>query len=222
MLKRRWYELRIMASAGALRLRQTALQRSWGVADSGEAEMPGAVGAPARIVFGARLSAGGPPDANPYAAVDVGRADIMAHEGADAPAPGIAVARPRLRSAFRYDRVPEFIQCQAFRLAGPGIIAVRAEADGTAATSCVAWTNERFLSTPHRVRSVSGRVRYAILYPLGAASSRRASGKGGISIRSCYVYKSTRLCETRHPSNSAASAQTGTQSLPRRKPGAAG
>ena len=24
------------------------------------------------------------------------------------------------------------------------------------------WTNERFLSTPHRVRNVSGRVRYAI------------------------------------------------------------
>src|SRR5947208_2132369 len=29
VLQRRWYELRIIASAGALRLRQTALQRSW-------------------------------------------------------------------------------------------------------------------------------------------------------------------------------------------------
>lgn len=73
MLKRRWYELRIIASAGALRLRQTALQRSWGVADSGEAEMPGAVGISARIVFGARLSADGPPCANPYSAFFNGR-----------------------------------------------------------------------------------------------------------------------------------------------------
>ena len=44
MLKRRWYELRIIASDGRLRLRQTALQRSWGVADSGEAEMAGSLG----------------------------------------------------------------------------------------------------------------------------------------------------------------------------------
>ncbi|MGH7052968.1 MAG: N,N-dimethylformamidase beta subunit family domain-containing protein [Stellaceae bacterium] len=73
MLKRRWYELRVMASAGALRLRQTALQRSWGIADTGEAEMPGAVGAPARIVFGARPTAGGQPGANPHSAFFNGR-----------------------------------------------------------------------------------------------------------------------------------------------------
>ena len=34
MLKRRWYELRVIAKAGRVRLRQTALQRSWGATDS--------------------------------------------------------------------------------------------------------------------------------------------------------------------------------------------
>jgi len=34
MLKRRWYELRVIAEAGRVRLRQTALQRSWGATDS--------------------------------------------------------------------------------------------------------------------------------------------------------------------------------------------
>src|SRR5215831_11203211 len=41
MLKRRWYELRIIVEDGRIWLRQTALQRSWGVTDSGEAEFPG-------------------------------------------------------------------------------------------------------------------------------------------------------------------------------------
>jgi N,N-dimethylformamidase len=38
MLKGRWYELRVIAADGRVRLRQTALQHSWGIADSGEAE----------------------------------------------------------------------------------------------------------------------------------------------------------------------------------------
>jgi len=46
-------ELRVTASAGRLRLRQTALQRSWGVADSGAADMAGTVGAIGRLAFGA-------------------------------------------------------------------------------------------------------------------------------------------------------------------------
>src|SRR5437764_9051697 len=73
MLKRRWYELRITASGGALRLRQTALQHSWGVADSGEAEMPGDAGAPGRIVFGARATVDPQPYDNPYSAFFNGR-----------------------------------------------------------------------------------------------------------------------------------------------------
>ena len=73
MLERRWYELRIIASAGALRLRQTALQRSWGVADSGEAEMPGAAGALGRTVFGARTTVSAQPYDNPYSAFFNGR-----------------------------------------------------------------------------------------------------------------------------------------------------
>jgi N,N-dimethylformamidase len=44
MLKGRWYELRVVASDGQLRFRQTALQRSWGTLDSGAAEMPGNAG----------------------------------------------------------------------------------------------------------------------------------------------------------------------------------
>jgi N,N-dimethylformamidase len=73
MLKRRWYELRIIASEGALRLRQTALQRSWGVADSGEAEMPGDAGALGRIVVGARATLDPQPYDNPYSAFFNGR-----------------------------------------------------------------------------------------------------------------------------------------------------
>jgi N,N-dimethylformamidase len=41
MVKARWYELRVIAGDGRIRLCQTALQRSWGVDDSGEAEMTG-------------------------------------------------------------------------------------------------------------------------------------------------------------------------------------
>src|SRR6516164_1348607 len=45
MLKGRWYELRVIAASGRLRLHQTPLQRSWGVTDSGSAELPGSLGA---------------------------------------------------------------------------------------------------------------------------------------------------------------------------------
>ncbi|MBV9587196.1 MAG: N,N-dimethylformamidase large subunit [Alphaproteobacteria bacterium] len=73
MLKRRWYELRVIAGDGALRLRQTALQRSWGVADSGEAEMPGTIGALSGVVFGARIAERPHPHDDPYAAFFNGR-----------------------------------------------------------------------------------------------------------------------------------------------------
>lgn len=69
MLKRRWYELRIVCEAGRLRLRQTALQRSWGVADSGEAEVAGSlgsVGALGTIVFGAAPAVAPGPHGNAY------------------------------------------------------------------------------------------------------------------------------------------------------------
>ena len=63
MLKRRWYELRIIAEDGRIWLRQTALQRSWGVTDSGEAEFPGSLGSLDKIVFGAAPAAApGPRD----------------------------------------------------------------------------------------------------------------------------------------------------------------
>ena len=66
MLPRRWYELRIIASDGRLRLRQTALERSWGVADSGETEMPGTAGILGRLAFGAGFSPQPGPQENPY------------------------------------------------------------------------------------------------------------------------------------------------------------
>ena len=72
MLKRRWYELRIIADAGRLRLRQTALQRSWGVTDSGEAEMTGSLGSSAAGVRRRPTAAPGPHD-NPYCAFFNGR-----------------------------------------------------------------------------------------------------------------------------------------------------
>jgi hypothetical protein len=73
MLKRRWYELRIIAEAGRIRLRQTALQRSWGVTDSGTAEMTGSLGWLGAIVFGAAPAATPRPHENPYTAFLNGR-----------------------------------------------------------------------------------------------------------------------------------------------------
>ena len=73
MLKRRSYELRVIASAGALRLCQAALQRSWGVADSGDAEMRGDIGAFTEIVLAAHRSTIPQPHDNPYTAFFNGR-----------------------------------------------------------------------------------------------------------------------------------------------------
>jgi len=66
MLKRRWYELRIIAEDGRVWLRQTALQRSWGVTDSGEAEFAGPLGSLDKIVFGADPAAAPGPRDNPF------------------------------------------------------------------------------------------------------------------------------------------------------------
>src|SRR5215831_12915491 len=73
MLKRRWYELRVVADGGRLRLRQTALQRSWGTADSGQAEMTGALGALGRVTFAAAPAPRPGPRDNPYRAFFNGR-----------------------------------------------------------------------------------------------------------------------------------------------------
>jgi N,N-dimethylformamidase len=73
MLKRRWYELRVIAEAGRVRLRQTALQRSWGVTDSGEAETTGSLASLATIVFGAAPAATPRLHENPYTAFLNGR-----------------------------------------------------------------------------------------------------------------------------------------------------
>jgi N,N-dimethylformamidase len=73
MLERRWYELRVMISSGRLRLRQTALQRSWGVADSGEAEIAGSPGALGRVTFGAARTVDPSPGDNPHRAFFNGR-----------------------------------------------------------------------------------------------------------------------------------------------------
>lgn len=73
MLKRCWYELRVIAAAGRLRLRQTALQRSWGFADSGEAEMAGSLGVVERLAFGASFTPQPGPYDNPHCAFFNGR-----------------------------------------------------------------------------------------------------------------------------------------------------
>ena len=73
MLKGRWYELRVIATAGQLRLRQTALQRSWGVADSGSAEVPGSLGTLRKLTFGAASTAQPGPHENPYCCFFNGR-----------------------------------------------------------------------------------------------------------------------------------------------------
>jgi N,N-dimethylformamidase len=73
MLTRRWYELRVIAAGPQLRLRQTALQRSWGVADSGEAELSGSSGPLGNALFGAAFTANPGPHDNPYRAHFNGR-----------------------------------------------------------------------------------------------------------------------------------------------------
>ena len=73
MLKGRWYELRVIATGGQLRLRQTALQRSWGAADSGSAEVPGSLGTLTKLTFGAESTAQPGTHENPYCAFFNGR-----------------------------------------------------------------------------------------------------------------------------------------------------
>jgi N,N-dimethylformamidase len=73
MLKGRWYELRVIAAAGQLRLFQTALQHSWGVSDSGSAEMPGKLGTLGKLTFAAAPSAQPARHDNPYFAFFNGR-----------------------------------------------------------------------------------------------------------------------------------------------------
>jgi len=86
MLKGRWYELRVIAAGGRLRLRQTAPQRSWGVADSGEVETTGSLGALAKLTIGAASTTAPGPYDNPYCAFFNGRVEdpailIGAREG---------------------------------------------------------------------------------------------------------------------------------------------
>jgi hypothetical protein len=75
MLKGRWYELRVIAAGGRLRLRQTALQRTWGMADSGEAETTGSLGALAKLTIGAASTTAAGPYDNPYCAFFNGRVE---------------------------------------------------------------------------------------------------------------------------------------------------
>ena len=73
MLNGRWYELRVIADGGRVRLRQTALQHSWGIRDSGEAEGTGVFGALAKLTFGAASTAQPRQHENPYCAFFNGR-----------------------------------------------------------------------------------------------------------------------------------------------------
>jgi N,N-dimethylformamidase len=78
MLKGRWYELRVIAVGGRIRLRQTALQRSWGIDDFGEAEMTGSLGALAKLTFAAAPAAAPATHDNPYCAFFNGRLEDLA------------------------------------------------------------------------------------------------------------------------------------------------
>jgi N,N-dimethylformamidase len=73
MLERRWYELRVLIAGGQVRLRQTPLQQSWGVADRGEAEVSGSLGEIGRAVFGAAMTTSPGPTDNPHCAFFNGR-----------------------------------------------------------------------------------------------------------------------------------------------------
>ena len=83
----------MIAAAGQLRLRQTSLQRSWGVADSGSAELPGSLGAIRKLTFGATLTVQPRTYENPYCAFFNGRVEDPAilqgvHEGTAPIEPG--------------------------------------------------------------------------------------------------------------------------------------
>ncbi len=58
MLERCWYELQATFSRGQVRLAQRALQRSWGVDDSGEAAGAGGLPAGGRLLFAADADGG--------------------------------------------------------------------------------------------------------------------------------------------------------------------
>jgi len=75
MLKGRWYELRVIASDGRVRLRQTALQRSGGVAVSAEAETTGSLGALSNLTFAAAPTPRPEPHENPHCAFFNGRVE---------------------------------------------------------------------------------------------------------------------------------------------------
>jgi N,N-dimethylformamidase len=86
MLKGRWYELRVIAAGGRIRLRQTALRRTWGVTDYGEAEVLGSLGALVNVTFAAAPTATPGPHDNPFCAFFNGRVEdpailIGAHDG---------------------------------------------------------------------------------------------------------------------------------------------
>jgi N,N-dimethylformamidase len=88
MLKARWYELRVIAGGGRVQLRQTALQRGWGVADSGKADTTGSFGALAKLTIGARSTAAPGPHDNLYSAFFNGRLEDPAivagvHDGTE-------------------------------------------------------------------------------------------------------------------------------------------
>jgi N,N-dimethylformamidase len=95
ILKGRWYELRLIALAEQLRLRQIALQRSWGVTDSGSAEMPGSLGMLRKLTFGAASTVQPGPHENPCCCFLNGRLEDPAilhgvHEGGAPIEPGEA------------------------------------------------------------------------------------------------------------------------------------
>jgi N,N-dimethylformamidase len=95
MLKGRWYELRLIAIAEQLRLRQIALQHSCGVTDFGSAEMPGSLGMLRKLAFGAASTAQPGPNENPCCCFFNGRLEDPAilhgvHEGGAPIEPGEA------------------------------------------------------------------------------------------------------------------------------------
>lgn len=90
MLERRWYELRVILSDGQARMRQTALQQSWGVADSGEAAMAGRIDALGKIVFAAAPTPNPGRQDNPHRAFFNGRIEdpaILPGARTDTPPP---------------------------------------------------------------------------------------------------------------------------------------
>ena len=89
MLERRWYELRVILAGGCVRLRQTALQQSWGVTDTGEAEAAGSLDAVGKIIFAAAPAVDPSPANNPHCAFFNGRLEdpVIIAGVHDAPAP---------------------------------------------------------------------------------------------------------------------------------------